>query len=122
MTQSLLCYCLDHLCSIDINFLMFLNNYHYIKSRSYIGITMSISLGLSMSVLFILLMHLVNGAQFLNIMPLSLSSACLAGASFLIFHYYTIILTFSLSIICCLYLRDRYLFNANLNLYIIFRY
>ena len=34
-----------------------------------------------MSVLFILLMHLVNGAQFLNVIPLSLSSACLASAS-----------------------------------------
>ena len=32
-----------------------------------------------MSVLFILLMHLVNGAQFLNVTPLSLSSACLAA-------------------------------------------
>ena len=32
-----------------------------------------------MSVLFILLMHLVNGAQFLNITPLSLSSACLTA-------------------------------------------
>ena len=28
-----------------------------------------------MSVLFILLMHLANGAQFLNVTPLSLSSA-----------------------------------------------
>ena len=27
-------------------------------------------------------MHLVNGAQFLNITPFSLSSACLASASF----------------------------------------
>ena len=34
-----------------------------------------------MSVLFILLMHLVNGAQFLNGLPLSLSSACLAAPS-----------------------------------------
>ena len=34
-----------------------------------------------MSVLFILLMHLVNGAQFLNVTPLSLSSACSAAAS-----------------------------------------
>ena len=34
-----------------------------------------------MSVLFILLMHLVNGAQFLNVTPLSLSSSCLAAAS-----------------------------------------
>ena len=34
-----------------------------------------------MSVLFILLMHLVNGAQFLNVTPLSLSSASLASSS-----------------------------------------
>ena len=38
------------------------------------------SLALFMSVLFILLMHLVNGAQFLNVTPLSLLSACLAAA------------------------------------------
>ena len=31
-----------------------------------------------MSALFILLMHLVNGAQFSNVTPLSLSSACLS--------------------------------------------
>ena len=35
-----------------------------------------------MSVLFILLMHLVNGAQFLNVTPSSRSSACLAASSF----------------------------------------
>ena len=34
-----------------------------------------------MSVLFILLMHLVNGAQLLNVTSLSLSSACLVAAS-----------------------------------------
>ena len=34
-----------------------------------------------MSELFILLMHLVNGAQFLNTTPLSLSSACLSAAA-----------------------------------------
>ena len=34
-----------------------------------------------MSVLFIVLMHLVNGAQFLNVTPLFLSSARLAAAS-----------------------------------------
>ena len=33
-----------------------------------------------MSVLFILLMHLVNGAEFLNVTLLSLSSAFLASA------------------------------------------
>ena len=32
-----------------------------------------------MSILFILLMHLVNGGQFLNVTPLSLSSASLAA-------------------------------------------
>ena len=35
-----------------------------------------------MSVLFILLMHLVNGAQFLNVTPLSLSSNWFATLSF----------------------------------------
>ena len=34
-----------------------------------------------MAVLFILLTHLVNGAQFLNATSLSLSSACLAAAA-----------------------------------------
>ena len=38
------------------------------------------SLALSICVLLILLMQLVNGAQFLNITPLSLSSARLAAA------------------------------------------
>ena len=33
-----------------------------------------------MSALFILLMHLVNGAQFLNVTPVSLSSARSAAA------------------------------------------
>ena len=33
-----------------------------------------------MSVLFILVMHLVNGAKFLNVTPLFLSSARLAAA------------------------------------------
>ena len=41
---------------------MFLNNYHYI-----IGITTSISWASSTCVVFILLMHLVNGAKYLNI-------------------------------------------------------
>ena len=39
------------------------------------------SLALSSCVLLISLMQLINGAQFLNITPLSLSSACLAAAS-----------------------------------------
>ena len=39
------------------------------------------SLALSICVLFISLMQLINGAQFLNATPLSLSSACLAAAS-----------------------------------------
>ena len=34
-----------------------------------------------MSVLFVSLLQLINGAQFLNITPLSLSSACPAAAS-----------------------------------------
>ena len=39
------------------------------------------SLALSICVLFISLIQLINGAQFLNATPLSLSSACLAAAS-----------------------------------------
>ena len=39
------------------------------------------SLALSTCVLFISLIQLVNGAQFLNTTPLSLSSACQAAAS-----------------------------------------
>ena len=35
-----------------------------------------------MSVLFILLMHLANGAQFLNVTPLSLPSACLPANNY----------------------------------------
>ena len=38
------------------------------------------SLALPTCALFILLMQLVNAAQFLNATPLSLSSACLAAA------------------------------------------
>ena len=49
--------------------------------KLYIGITISISLALSSCVLLTSLMQLVNGAQFLNATPLSLSSACLAAAS-----------------------------------------
>ena len=44
------------------------------------SITASRSFGLSIYVLFISLIQLVNGAQFLNITSLSLSSACLAPA------------------------------------------
>ena len=39
------------------------------------------SLALSISVLFISLLQLVNGAQLLNITPLFRSSACLAATS-----------------------------------------
>ena len=49
--------------------------------KLYIGITVLISLALSFSVLFISLLQLVNGAQFLVTTPLSLSYACLAAAS-----------------------------------------
>ena len=49
--------------------------------KLYIGITISKSWALSVSVSFILLMHLVNGAQFLNTTSLFLLSACLAAAS-----------------------------------------
>ena len=40
------------------------------------------SLALSICLLLISLIQLINGAQFLNITPLFLSSACLAAASF----------------------------------------
>ena len=59
---------------------MFLNNYHY-SIKLYTGITISISLALSISVLFISLLQLINRAQFLNITPLFISFACLAAAS-----------------------------------------
>ena len=39
------------------------------------------SLALSICILFISLMQLIKGAQFLNATPLSLSSACLAASS-----------------------------------------
>ena len=39
------------------------------------------SLALCISVLFISLLQLINGAQFLNITPLFLSSACIVAAS-----------------------------------------
>ena len=41
----------------------------------------SMSWAVSLSVLFILLMHLVNGLQFLNITSLSLSSVYLAASN-----------------------------------------
>ena len=40
------------------------------------------SLVLSISALLILLIHLINGAQFLNVTSLSLSSVCLAANNF----------------------------------------
>ena len=46
---------------------MFSNNYHYIFFKLYISITTLMSLGWSISLLFISLMHSVNGAQFLNV-------------------------------------------------------
>ena len=42
------------------------------------------SLALSISILFISLLQLINGVQFLNITCLCLSSACLAAASALL--------------------------------------
>ena len=48
--------------------------------KLYIGITTSISFALSIWVLLILFMHAVNGAQFLNITPLFLSSACFVAS------------------------------------------
>ena len=49
--------------------------------KLYIGITIGISTALFVSVLFILLVRLINGAQFLNIALLFFSSACLDAAS-----------------------------------------
>ena len=48
--------------------------------KLYIGIPISISLALSISVLFISLLQLIKGVHFLNITPLFLST-CLAAAS-----------------------------------------
>ena len=44
---------------------MFLNKYRY-SIKLYIGNTISTSLALSICMLFISLMHLINGTQFLN--------------------------------------------------------
>ena len=75
-------YYLAHLCNIAINFKIFLNNYHYIHSiKLYIIITILMFLVLSISILFMSLLQLINGGQFLNITPAFLSSACLAAAS-----------------------------------------
>ena len=49
--------------------------------KLYTGITILISLALSISILFISLFQLINGAQFLNITPLFLSSARFAASS-----------------------------------------
>ena len=78
--QNLLSYHLAHLYNIAVKFQMFFNNYHYILLNNTL-VLLSISLALSISVLFISLLQLTNGAQFLNIAPLFLSSACLAAAS-----------------------------------------
>ena len=60
---------------------MFFSNYRYILlSYLYVGITISISLALSTWVLFILLMHSVNGAQFLNDFLLVLLASASAAA------------------------------------------
>ena len=50
------------------------------SARAFPFITTSMSIALCISVLFILLLQLVNGAQFLNITSLFLSPACLAAA------------------------------------------
>ena len=78
MIQSLLSYDLVHLSSTAINFQMFLNNYCYILSNHTLAVQYR---ALSISILFIFLMNLTNGAQFLNITPLFLSSARLAAVS-----------------------------------------
>ena len=48
----------------------------------YTGITMSMSLALSICVFFISLMHLVNGVQFLNVIFFLLFAAAPAAAVF----------------------------------------
>ena len=75
MIQNLLSYHLAHLCSC-----------HKLPDvfELYMDITISISLALSISLLYISLLQLVSGAQFLNITPFFFSSACLASASSLI--------------------------------------
>ena len=51
------------------------------SSNLYIGITTSGSFALSICILFIMLLQLVNNAQFLNITSFFLSSGCLPAAS-----------------------------------------
>ena len=58
--MNLLYNCLFHLHTIAINYLMFSYNYYCILLNLNIGITISKSLVLSMSVLFILLMQSVK--------------------------------------------------------------
>ena len=81
MIQNLLRYHLAHLCNIVINFKMFWNNYQYILSNYILAILYQISLALYIYILFISVLQLINGAQFLNITSLFLSSTCLAASS-----------------------------------------
>ena len=62
---------------------MFLNNYRY-SIRLYIGINVSIYSALSMWVLFVFLMQLVNGIQFLNITFLPVLFAEVPAAALLL--------------------------------------
>ena len=72
-----------HLYGNAMNFQTFYNKYHYIYSiELYISITMSTSLALSIRVLFISLMQLVTGAQFLIIIFFLLFASAPAAAVF----------------------------------------
>ena len=62
---------------------MFSNNYHY-SIKLYIGITISMYSTLSIWVLFVLLMQLVNGAQFVNITLLLVLFAAVPEAAVLL--------------------------------------
>ena len=75
MIYNLLYYHLVHLYNIAINVLTFLNNYSLYSIKIYINITTCKSFELSIWILFISLMQSENGAEFLSITPLFLSSA-----------------------------------------------
>ena len=61
--------------------MIYIANNDLYSIKLYIGITISISSALSIFVLFISILQLVNGAQFLNITPLFFSSPRLDAAS-----------------------------------------
>ena len=75
MIQNLLGYSLDIFVKLSDIF-EYLSLY---SIKLYIRFTISISLAISISVLFISVLQLIKGAQSLNITTLFLSSACLAA-------------------------------------------